>query len=173
MGFDAAVSRRWGSVALTVFAVLFALPLLGQAPGSGADVLSTFHRAGALVFGGGHVVMPLLDTGVVAPGWLSQDDVLAGCGAVQAAPGSLFTFAGYLGAAMAAGPGGWIGGVLALLAIFLPSLLLAGRRLNAFAVARRRACDNGRGGVGQTVASPVCLHMGAEESPGSTGHGAR
>jgi chromate transporter len=123
-GFDAAVPRRWGIVALTVFALLFALPLLGHAPGSSADVFSTFYRAGALVFGGGHVVMPLLDAGVVAPGWLSQDDFLAGYGAVQAVPGPLFTFAGYLGAAMAAGPGGWSGGVLALLAIFLPSLLL-------------------------------------------------
>ncbi|TDK20653.1 chromate efflux transporter [Luteimonas aestuarii] len=123
-GFNVAVPRRPGAFALAAFALLFGLPLLGFASGSTGDVFSAFYRAGALVFGGGHVVMPLLDTAVVAPGWLSQDDFLAGYGAVQAVPGPLFTFAGYLGAAMSAGPGGWAGGVLALLAVFLPSLLL-------------------------------------------------
>lgn len=123
-GFDVAVSPRLGASALAVFGLLFALPLLGFANGTTGDVFSAFYRAGALVFGGGHVVMPLLDVAVVAPGWLSQDEFLAGYGAVQAVPGPLFTFAGYLGAAMSAGPGGWAGGVLALVAIFLPSLLL-------------------------------------------------
>lgn len=116
-------SRRVGVLALSVFALLLAASW-SAGTGSPADGFGLFYRAGALVFGGGHVVMPLLQAGVVAPGWLSQDAFIAGYGAVQAVPGPMFTFAGYLGAAMQAGPGGWLGGALAIVAIFLPAGLL-------------------------------------------------
>ena len=115
-------SRRVGVLALVAFAGLLMASWWGA--DSPAGVSGVFYRAGALVFGGGHVVMPLLQSGVVVPGWLSQDAFLAGYGAAQAVPGPMFTFAGYLGAAMDAGPGGWAGGALALIAVFLPALLL-------------------------------------------------
>ena len=117
-------SRRVGVLALVAFALLLVASWVWSGTGSSAAVFGAFYRAGALVFGGGHVVMPLLQSGVVAPGWLSQDAFLAGYGAAQAVPGPMFTFAGYLGAAVQAGPGGWVGGVLAIVAIFLPAWLL-------------------------------------------------
>ncbi len=117
-------SRRVGVLALTAFAVLLLASWTWPGMASSATVFGAFYRAGALVFGGGHVVMPLLQSGVVAPGWLSQDAFLAGYGAAQAVPGPMFTFAGYLGAAMEAGPGGAVGGALAIVAIFLPAGLL-------------------------------------------------
>ncbi|HZZ32191.1 MAG TPA: chromate efflux transporter [Phenylobacterium sp.] len=85
---------------------------------------SVFYRTGALVFGGGHVVLPLLQSEIVGRGWLDQDTFLGGYGAVQALPGPLFSFAGFVGAAQQVAPGGWRGGLVALAAIFLPSLLL-------------------------------------------------
>ena len=117
-------SRRTGVVALSVFVALLVVPWRAAGAGSMPDVFGLFYRAGSLVFGGGHVVMPLLQEGVVAPGWVTQEVFLAGYGAAQAVPGPMFTFAGYLGAAMEAGRGGWVGGALALAAIFLPSFLL-------------------------------------------------
>ena len=117
-------SRRTGIVALSVFVALLVIPWQAAGAGSMPDVFGLFYRAGSLVFGGGHVVMPLLQEGVVAPGWVTQEVFLAGYGAAQAVPGPMFTFAGYLGAAMEAGRGGWVGGALALVAIFLPSFLL-------------------------------------------------
>ncbi|MEB3059443.1 chromate transporter, partial [Parvimonas sp. D9] len=83
-----------------------------------------FYQAGALVFGGGHVVLPLLQAGVVDPGWVSQAQFLAGYGAAQAVPGPLFTFAAYLGAVAQVGPGGALGAVIALVGVFLPGFLL-------------------------------------------------
>ena len=117
-------SRRTGIVALSVFVALLVIPWRAAGAGSMPDVFGLFYRAGSLVFGGGHVVMPLLQEGVVAPGWVTQEVFLAGYGAAQAVPGPMFTFAGYLGAAMEAGRDGWVGGALALVAIFLPSFLL-------------------------------------------------
>lgn len=117
-------SRRTGIVALSVFGALLVIPWSAAGAGSTPDVFGLFYRAGSLVFGGGHVVLPLLQEGVVAPGWVTQEVFLAGYGAAQAVPGPMFTFAGYLGAAMEAGRGGWVGGALALAAIFLPSFLL-------------------------------------------------
>ena len=117
-------SRRTGIVALSVFVALLVVPWRAAGAGSMPDVFGLFYRAGSLVFGGGHVVMPLLQEGVVAPGWVTQEVFLACYGAAQAVPGPMFTFAGYLGAAMEAGRGGWVGGALALAAIFLPSFLL-------------------------------------------------
>jgi chromate transporter len=90
-----------------------------------ATVAAAFYRAGALVFGGGHVVLPLLQDAVVSPGWVAQEDFLAGYGAAQAVPGPLFTFAAFLGERLpAAMGGGAIGALLALVAVFLPGLLL-------------------------------------------------
>jgi len=88
------------------------------------SLASVFYRTGALVFGGGHVVLPLLQSEIVRRGWLDLDTFMAGYGAVQALPGPLFSFAGFVGAAQTAAPGGWVGGLTALVAIFLPSLLL-------------------------------------------------
>ncbi len=87
-------------------------------------MVETFYRTGSLVFGGGHVVLPLLDAGVVDPGWVSEDRFLAGYGAAQAVPGPLFSFAAYLGAVSAPPLGGWSGATVALVAIYLPSFLL-------------------------------------------------
>lgn len=120
------VSRLAGWVCLGAWVLLLlALPILAAVTGSGAvSLLDAFYRAGALVFGGGHVVLPLLDAGVVDTGWLTPEQFLTGYGAVQATPGPLFTFAGYLGALADVGPGGVVGGAIALLGIFLPGFLL-------------------------------------------------
>ncbi len=87
-------------------------------------LIDRFYRTGSLVFGGGHVVLPLLQAATVSPGWVSKDLFLAGYGAAQAVPGPLFTFSAYLGAVMQPGPSGWLGGLICLAAIFLPSFLL-------------------------------------------------
>ncbi len=117
------VSRRAGTVALGLFGgLLILLPLLaGSAVWLG--IIDAFYRSGALVFGGGHVVLPLLEAEVVQSGWVTADEFLAGYGAAQAVPGPLFTFAAYLGALLP-GLGGVPGALLALLAIFLPGFLL-------------------------------------------------
>ena len=118
------VSRGVALGALVVFfALLFLLPLLaGQ--GQSLAVIDSFYRAGALVFGGGHVVLPLLQAEVVATGWVTPDDFLAGYGAAQAVPGPLFTFAAYLGGVLGPEPNGIAGAALALGAIFAPGFLL-------------------------------------------------
>ncbi len=120
------VSPAAGRIALGVFFVLLlGLPLLGSATSSHAVVLfGAFYRCGALVFGGGHVVLPLLRDAIVAPGWVSDRMFLAGYGAAQAVPGPLFTFAAYLGAEAAPARHGLIGAVIALVAIFLPGILI-------------------------------------------------
>jgi len=107
------------------FALLAGLPLLaGAVPNQALVLFIAFYRAGSLVFGGGHVVLPLLQTAVVPPGWVTNDAFLAGYGAAQAVPGPLFTFAAYLGAVMGPQPNGWAGAAICLVAIFLPSFLL-------------------------------------------------
>jgi chromate transporter len=120
------VSRRVGVAALTAFfGLLFGLPLLRAVTGSQAiAMMEAFYRSGALVFGGGHVVLPFLQAAVVTPGWVGNDAFLAGYGAAQAVPGPLFTFAAYLGAAMKPWPNGVVGAGLGLVSIFLPGLLL-------------------------------------------------
>ncbi len=112
--------------ALTLFfGLLVALPVARQlAPGHALAVFDSFYRAGSLVFGGGHVVLPLLQAEVVPPGWVSNEQFIAGYGAAQAVPGPLFTFAAYLGAVMPEPPTGWLGAAWALVAVFLPSFLL-------------------------------------------------
>ena len=120
------VSPAVSGAALTVFILLLGvLPFLAVWLGDPSLALaSVFYRAGALVFGGGPVVLPVLQQEIVRPGWLDQDSFLAGYGAVQALPGPLFSFAGFVGAAQGIAPGGWRGGLVALVAIFLPSVLL-------------------------------------------------
>ena len=116
------VPRGLAIAALAVFALLLiGLPIAAAvSPGPALAMATAFYRAGALVFGGGHVVLPLLHASVVEPGWVSEDAFLSGYGAAQAVPGPLFTFAAYLGAIMT----GWVGAALCLVAIFLPGLLL-------------------------------------------------
>lgn len=105
--------------------LLLGLPLLrGIAQSQTLTVFDSFFRAGSLVFGGGHVVLPLLQAEVVAPGWVTKAQFVAGYGAAQAVPGPLFTFSAYLGAVMNQPPNGWIGACVALVAVFLPSFLL-------------------------------------------------
>ena len=118
--------RGTGFMCLTLFLVLLAcLPLASAASGwQGLALFDAFYRAGALVFGGGHVVLPLLEAEVVAPGWVSESTFLAGYGAAQAVPGPLFTFAAYLGAVTGPDPSGVAGAAIALAAIFLPGFLL-------------------------------------------------
>jgi chromate transporter len=120
------VSRTAGIAALGIFALLLVgLPLLCR-PGlsQGLALFDAFYRSGALVFGGGHVVLPLLRDAFVAPGWVSDDTFLAGYGAAQAIPGPLFTFAAYLGAVVGPAPHGITGAALGLIGIFLPGILI-------------------------------------------------
>jgi chromate transporter len=122
------------------FGLLLALPILAHATGHGWWLLADrFYRTGSLVFGGGHVVLPLLDRAVVAPGWVTHDTFLAGYGAAQALPGPLFTLSAFLGTVANIGPGGWLGGAWCLLAIFAPGLLLVLGVLPFWQTLRRRA----------------------------------
>ncbi|SRR5690606_23608420 len=120
------VSYTAGAVALILFFVLLVgLPTVMTATDAqGLAVFDAFYRAGALVFGGGHVVLPLLESQVVRTGWVSASDFLAGYGAAQAVPGPLFTFAAYLGTILDPSPNGLIGAAVALVAIFVPGFLL-------------------------------------------------
>ena len=120
---EARVSRRMGIVFAGLYVALLALSFAPMDAGAPA-LAAAFYRSGALVFGGGHVVLPLLRAAVVDPGWVSDSAFLAGYGAAQALPGPLFTFAAYLGAVASAPPGGVVGAALALVAIFAPGLLL-------------------------------------------------
>lgn len=121
-----AIGHRAGLLWLSAFlALLLGLPILAALlPWHALQIVDAFYRAGALVFGGGHVVLPLLQAAVVPSGWVAQDVFLAGYGAVQAVPGPLFTFAAFLGASMPEPYSGWFGGMLCLLATFVPSFLL-------------------------------------------------
>lgn len=116
------ISRKFASVCLGLFfGLLILLPILRELSASSwVAMFDSFYRSGSLVFGGGHVVLPLLEREFVPSGWLSKEAFLAGYGAAQAVPGPLFTFAAYIGAVM----GGWAGGLLATIAIFLPAFLL-------------------------------------------------
>ena len=120
------LGRRAGAAALTLFfALLFGLPVAAAAyPSQALALFDSFYRTGSLVFGGGHVVLPLIQSEVVPPGWVDNDAFLAGYGAAQAVPGPLFTFAAYLGTVSKPAPNGWLGALLCLVAIFLPSFLL-------------------------------------------------
>ena len=124
--FSASISHRAGLFWLTAFVViLLGLPFLTTlVPDQTLMMTDGFYRAGALVFGGGHVVLPLLQTLVVPTGWVSNESFLAGYGAAQAVPGPLFTFAAFLGASMDTGLPNWLNGLIGLFAVFAPSFLL-------------------------------------------------
>jgi chromate transporter len=137
--FGTAVSRRVGTAALTIFCLLLmALPALARVS-QGVAHFDAFYRSGALVFGGGHVVLPLLSKAFVTPGWVSEDAFLAGYGAAQAVPGPLFTFAAYLGAVVTPGPHGIAGAALGLIGIFLPGILVLLGALPFWDAFRQRA----------------------------------
>jgi chromate transporter len=120
------ISRRFATSCAVIFVALLAgLPILRAAVTSQAlNIFDSFYRVGSLVFGGGHVVLPLLQGEVVPPGWVTNEEFVAGYGAAQAVPGPLFTFAAYLGAVMEGDPSGWLGASIALVAVFIPSFLL-------------------------------------------------
>jgi chromate transporter len=135
------VSRSTGLLALGAFFLLLgALPLLNtMIHAQGLALFDAFYRSGALVFGGGHVVLPLLREATVTPGWVSDDAFLAGYGAAQAVPGPLFTFSAYLGAVMKSPPNGIVGAVIGLIAIFLPGILVLMGALPFWETFRRRS----------------------------------
>jgi len=163
---EAPVSRRAAIVfAGFIFAVL-ALSFVPARPGAAA-LAAAFYRSGALVFGGGHVVLPLLRTAVVDPGWVSANAFLAGYGAAQAVPGPLFTFAAYLGAVASIGPGGVAGASLALVAIFAPGLLLVMAALPFWNGLRART--NARAAMAGVNAAVVGLLASALYDPVWTG----
>ena len=119
---------RWWSIASIVlfFGILVGLPFVVAATHNHVlEMFDGFYRSGSLVFGGGHVVLPLLQATVVPPGWVSNDTFLAGYGAAQAVPGPLFTFAAYLGTVIGPAPNGWFGGLICLVGMFLPSFFLS------------------------------------------------
>ncbi len=164
-----AVGRSWAVGALILFAALLVgLPLAAAAGSSHAlDLIDSFYRTGALVFGGGHVVLPLLQAEVVPPGWVGEDAFLAGYGAAQAVPGPLFTFAAYLGTVGEIAPNGWAGGLICLLAVFAPSFLLVAGALPFWESLRHR------GGVRRALmgvnAAVVGLLLAALDDPVWTG----
>jgi chromate transporter len=163
------VSRSLGIAALAVFVtLLIGLPVVASDSSSQViRLIDSFYRSGSLVFGGGHVVLPLLRQEVVPTGWISDDTFLAGYGAAQAVPGPLFTFAAYLGAAMRPSPHGWLGGLLCLLAIFLPSFLLLTGMLPFWDDVRKRsAVQSALQGVNAAV---VGLLLAALYTPVFTG----
>ncbi len=147
------VSKRWGGLALALFiALLIGLPLAGRAaPHSLLALAGVFYKAGALVFGGGHVVLPLLRAALV-PGWLSDDTFLAGYGVAQAVPGPLFTFSAYLGAIVAPAGSAVVWSAVALVSMFLPGILivLAGVPLWTW-LARHPAARGGLAGINAAV----------------------
>ena len=155
------VSKRSGIVAwILLFAFLFVLPLLRQSTAShGLEVFDSFFRVGSLVFGGGHVVLPLLRAEVVGPNWVTNEQFVAGYGAAQAVPGPLFTFSAYLGAAM----NGWSFAALTLVAVFLPSFLLVIGALPFWDVLRAKS--RFRSALGGINAAVVGLLLAALYNP--------
>ena len=159
------IGRRSGLAALATFVLLLTgLPLLAALSGSQPiAIVESFYRAGALVFGGGHVVLPLLSESVVAPGWVDRDAFLAGYGAAQAVPGPLFSVAAYLGAVLQPAPNGIPGALVALTAIFLPSFLLLAAALPFWN--RLRRSPTVRGALAGTNAAVIGLLLAALVDP--------
>ena len=120
------ISKKVAWLCLSVFfLLLFVLPVLNQLLDQSAlTLVDVFYRAGSLVFGGGHVVLPLLQAEISPLAWVDNETFMAGYGAAQAVPGPLFTFSAFLGASSAVPPNGWFGGVISLVSIFIPSFLL-------------------------------------------------
>ena len=151
--FNVRISARAGVILVAVFALLLLLALAAQNVQLPlASVAAAFYRSGALVFGGGHVVLPLLADAVVTPGWISRDEFLAGYGAAQAVPGPLFSIAAFLGARIEGGQGGLPGAIVALIALFLPGLLLVIGTLPLWrTLARRRDAASALAGINAAV----------------------
>ncbi len=162
------LSMAAGKRMLLVFAaLLLILPLLSALiPSAALTLFDLFYRIGSLVFGGGHVVLPLLQAETVPTGLINEDLFLAGYGAAQAVPGPLFTFAAYLGTAMNTLPG-WLGGMIALVAIFTPSFLLVAGVLPFWDHLRRRT--GVRAALAGVNAAVVGLLLAALYTPISTG----
>jgi chromate transporter len=172
------VSRRVGWAAWIVFfGLLGVLPILAHAAGNHAlQLFDSFYRAGSLVFGGGHVVLPMLRAEVVPSGWLTDGEFLAGYGVAQAVPGPLFTFAAYLGTVAKGDPSGWVGGLLTLAAIFLPAFLLAFGSLPFWNVLRLKpSIRSTMNGINATVVGVLLaalydpIFTGAVRSPADFG----
>lgn len=167
------VSVRQGIVALFLFVVLLMAPPLMGGWRPGIELFSVFYRAGAFVFGGGHVVLPLLRAELVRPGWMTDSTFLTGYGLAQAVPGPLFSFAAYLGAVMETEPNSLVGSVIALVGLFLPGLLLVygmlpfwdGMRSDArMQAAMRGASAAVVGMLAVAFYNPVCL-TGVKNAP--------
>ncbi|MBS0341309.1 MAG: chromate efflux transporter, partial [Proteobacteria bacterium] len=159
------VSKRAGAVALALFFGLLAgLPIIAAATQSLLwTVIEGFYRAGALVFGGGHVVLPLLQATVVPAGVVTNEQFLAGYGAAQAVPGPLFTFAAYLGAVMHGPLSGWTGGLALLLVIFVPAFLLVVGAVPFWdALRQRKGVQSAMAGVNAAV---VGILLAAQYDP--------
>jgi len=159
------VSRGLAMASLMLFVVLlFGLPVLATATADHRiELISSFYRSGSLVFGGGHVVLPLLQEAVVPRGWINNNSFLAGYGAAQAVPGPLFTFAAYLGTVMNVVPNGWSGGLICLVSIYLPSFLLLLSALPFWDELRHRAgVQSALKGINATV---VGILVGALYTP--------
>jgi chromate transporter len=164
-GLAVAVGPRASTASLVVFAALLVgLPLAAfVGAGHAVELAAAFYRSGALVFGGGHVVLPLLEASVVAPGWVDDGTFLAGYGAAQALPGPLFAFAAFLGAVGGPEPNGLPGGLIALVAIFLPGGLLVVAALPAWD--RLRTLDGARSALAGIGAAVVGLLAAALWDP--------
>ena len=149
--FDLPYGRKTGAMLLAVFTVLLLYSLTFDASAR-ASVAAAFYRAGALVFGGGHVVLPLLEEAVVAPGWVAPHDFVAGYGAAQAVPGPMFSLAAFLGARLDGGSGGLVGAGIGLASIFLPGMLLVWGALPFWrAITQYRAAARALAGVNAAV----------------------
>jgi chromate transporter len=159
------LSRRAGLIAIALFLIfLLGLPVLAQASGDATvGMIDVFYRIGSIVFGGGHVVLPLLQSEVVPRGWVSNDLFLAGYGAAQAVPGPLFTFAAFIGSVSAPSPNGWAGGLIAVAAIFLPSFFLVCGSLPFLEALRRH--ENARKSLAGISAAVVGLLLAALYDP--------
>jgi chromate transporter len=150
-------SKIAGAIFLVVFLILLiGLPFFSKMVATAnLEAFASFYRVGSLVFGGGHVVLPMLEAELVPTGWISANSFLAGYGAVQAIPGPMFTLTGYLGNVIDPGAnylGGWTGGLIAIVAVFLPSFLLLGAALPYWDVLRSRArVRSALGGVNAAV----------------------
>ncbi|MBZ9711942.1 chromate efflux transporter [Deinococcus multiflagellatus] len=165
MAWPSTLPRRVGTACLGLFgALLLGLPLLREVVGGPVlGMLDSFYRAGALVFGGGHVVLPLLEAEVVSPGWVTPDAFLAGYGAAQAVPGPLFTFSAYLGAVANVGLSPLVAAGLALGAIFLPAFLLVAGALPFWG--RWRTCPGAQAALQGVNAAVVGVLLSALYTP--------
>jgi chromate transporter len=178
------IGKRNALVLFTAFCfLLIALPLLAQFQGALFSIADAFYRAGALVFGGGHVVLPLLEESVVSTGWVTEERFLAGYGAAQAIPGPMFAFSAYLGAIIPSGYASWLTAAVALMFMFLPGFLLVSATLPAWqAISHEPKAASAIAGVnaavvgilGAALYDPIItssIHSGTDMAVALTGFG--